>query len=277
MTTIGYQNIEDVLLSLQDPNTWWAVSNVPWVSSPKINAGVSVYNVEADWTWIAWWSTNVSWSSSDYNIVAWSSWYIYMPDWTNLTVSSGNTGNMSSMTYIYYDMETSSVATTTSASASVWENKILLCVAKPTSSGKDAEFQAFGTWYQSTFITADNIAANTITGNEIAANTITANEMDVNRLSAISADLWTVTAWDISWTTITAWSTSSWAVKLYPYSSTRWKIDFYYSWSVVATMRWNSAPSLWGVLYIQWDYVYTSGRMFCGGKLRIPVWSNLYG
>jgi hypothetical protein len=54
----------------------------------------------------------------------------------------------------------------------------LLCVASPTTSGKDAEFQAFGTNKQSTFITADNIAANTITGNEIAANTITASEIE---------------------------------------------------------------------------------------------------
>jgi hypothetical protein len=48
----------------------------------------------------------------------------------------------------------------------------LLCVASPTTSGKDAEFQAFGTNKQSTFITADNIAAHTITGNEIYANSI---------------------------------------------------------------------------------------------------------
>jgi hypothetical protein len=53
----------------------------------------------------------------------------------------------------------------------------LLCVASPTSSGKDAEFQAFGTNKQSTFITADNIAANTITGNEIQANSIDTGEL----------------------------------------------------------------------------------------------------
>jgi hypothetical protein len=41
---------------------------------------------------------------------------------------------MFSTTYIYYDRETNSVKTTTSAAASVGENKILLCVASPTTS-----------------------------------------------------------------------------------------------------------------------------------------------
>lgn len=282
MTTIWYQDIEDVLLNIADPNTWWAISEVPWVSSPKINAWVSVYNVEWWGTWIAWWSTDVSWSATDYNTVSWSSGNIYLPDWTSLAISSGNTGNMSSTTYIYYDRDLWWVYTTTTASASVGENKILLCVASPTSSGKDAEFQAFGNGDQSTFIHADNIAANTITWNEIAANTITASELDVSYLSAISANLWTITAWDISWTTIVAWSASSNGVKLYPYSSSQWRIEFYYSWSVVWGMRWNYISWLWGVLYIIWGsswsgYIVLAWNTVMQGKLRIPVWIDLYG
>ena len=95
--------------------------------------------------------------------VDWTSGSIYLPDWTELTVTSGNTWNMSSMTYIYYDQSDNTVKTTTSASSSVWEKKILLCVAWPTTSWKDAEFQAFWTNAQSTFIYADNIASNSIT------------------------------------------------------------------------------------------------------------------
>lgn len=285
MATIWYENIEDILLNLADPNTWAAVYEVPWVSSPKINAWVSVYNVEAD-GWIAWWSTDISWSASDYNTVAWSSGNVYLPDGTALAVSSWNTGEMSATTYIYYDSELWGVYTTTSASSSVGKDKILLCVASPTSSWKKAEFQAFWTDDQSTFIYASNIAANTITANEIASNTITssqieagsinASRLNVSQLSAISANLGTITAWDISGTTVTAWNTSSWAVKLYPYSSTRWRIDFYYNGSVVGYIRWANASGVWNVLYITWDYVYTSWRMYCGGKLRIPVWNNLY-
>lgn len=277
MKTIWYDSIEDVLLNISDPNTWGAISEVPWVSSPKINAGVSVYNVEAEWgSWIAWWSTNVSWSASDRDTVTRWSWSIYLPDWTALSVSSWSTGNMSATTYIYYDMELGSVATTTSASSSVGENKILICVARPvSSSSKKAEFQAFGTDAQSTFITADNIAANTITGNEIQANSISANELSVSQLSAISANLWTITAWDISGTTITAWSTSSWWVKLYPYSSSAWRIEFYYSGDMVWYLQWLSA-GVWGAVVMDWDYFYLDTDILCAGKLRIPVWTDLY-
>jgi hypothetical protein len=276
MKTIDYDSITDVLLNISDPNTWAVVSQVPWVSAPKINAGVSVYNVEADgWSGIAWWSTNVSWSASDYNTVAWSSGSVYLPDWTSLTVTSGNTGNMSSMTYIYYDRSTNTVSTTTSANDSVWENKVLLCVAKPTSSWKDAEFQAFWTNAQSTFITADNIAANTITGNEIQANSITAWEIDVSQLSAISANLGTITAWDITWTTITAWSTSGRAVKLDPTGN---RIEFYYGGNLVwYIIGWGVNGHWWMILNA--DYVWMLGRDemdLYWAKLRIPVWTDLY-
>lgn len=286
MTTIGYNDIENVLLSLTDPNTWGAMTEVPWVSSPKINAWTSVYNIEWWGTGIAGWSTNVNWSASDYNTVAWWSGSIYLPDWTALTVSSWNTGNMSGTTYIYYDREDNTVKTTTSASTSVWENKILLCVASPTTSWKDAEFQAFWTDKQSTFITADNIAANTITGNEIAANTITASEiqsysitaskLDVDYLSAISANLWDITAGTITGTTITAGSTNSWAwIKLYP-SWTTWYLDFYYNWSYVGRIQWYYVSWVGNTLALTWTNIAFNGKAFCLNTLRIPVWTDKY-
>lgn len=274
MKTIGFEDISDVILNVSDPNTWGIISQVPWVSSPKINAGVSVYNVEAD-GWIAWWSTNVSWSASDYDTVSWGSGSVYLPDWTSLSVTSWNTGNMSYVTYIYYDKTTNTVKTTTSAQSSVWEDKILLCVAKPTSYWKDAEFQAFGTNAQSTFITADNIAANSITGNEIQANSITAWEIDVSQLSAISANLGTITAWTITWTTITAWSTSWTWIRLNPSTQS---IQLYYWWSKVWEITWWSVDGHWAIL-INADYAgMTWGDVFdlYGGKLRLPVWTNLY-
>lgn len=272
MTTIWYQDITDILLNIADPNTWGVVSEVPGVSTPKINAWVSVYNVEADWG-IAWWSTDITWSASDYNTVGWTSGNIYLPDWKNLAITSGNTGNMSWTTYIYYDSDLWSVQTTTSASASVGKNKILLCVASPTSSWKDAEFQAFGTNAQSTFITADNIAANTITGNEIAANSITSWKIDVDYLSAISADLGSIQAWDITWTTIIAWSTSGTAVKLNP---TKNRIEFYYGWNQVGTMVGQYVSWLWNAVVLSWSYVWIWSNVMIIGKLKIPVWTNLY-
>jgi len=66
----------------------------------------------------------------------------------------------------------------------------LLCVAQNNADTSAlAKFQAFGTLGLGVFITADNIAANTITANEIASNTITATQMNVSQLSAISADM----------------------------------------------------------------------------------------
>lgn len=307
MTTIGYNSIDNVLLNISDPNTWGAITEVPWVSAPKINAWTSIYNESwGDWQGIAGWSTDVNWSSSDYNTVAWWSGSIYLPDGTALSVTSWNTGNMSTTTYIYYDREDDTVKSTTTASASVWEKKILLCVANPTSSWKSAEFQAFWTDKQSTFITADNIAANTITGNEIAANTITATEIQswaittakidawavtatkitVTNLWEIDNDLWTITAWNITGTTITAGSTSSSAIKLYPYSSTQWRIDFYYSWSVIGYMYWDYVSAAgWGLIRIHGNNILLDGTTYMlnrdrldlsQAKLRIPVWTNLY-
>lgn len=296
MKNIWFEDIVDVMLNIADPNTWAAVSEVPGVSSPKINAGVSVYNVEEWWTGIAWWSTNVSWSASDNDTVAWSSWSIYLPDWTALAVSSWNTGNMSWTTYIYYDRETNTVASSTSASASVGENKILLCVASPVSwSGKKAEFQAFWTNDQSTFIYASNIAANTITGNEIAANTITAAEIDAGaittskidawavtaskitvwQLSDIDSDLWSITAGSITWTTITAWSTSGTWIRLNPSSQS---IQIYYWWTKVWEISWWSVDGYSAVRFDA-DHVGMIGRDtfdLKNAKLRIPVWTNLY-
>ena len=305
MKSIWFEDIMDVMLNIADPNTWWAISSVPWVSSPKINAGVSIYNVEADGEWIAWWSTNISWSSTDYNTVAWGSGDICLPDWTTLSVISWNTGDMSGMTYIYYDRDLWGVYTTNSAQSSVWANKILLCVASPTTSWKDAEFQAFWTNAQSTFITADNIAANTITWNEIYANSITSSEIAtwaitsnkiavkavwtdelddwavtadkiyVTELSAINADLWSITAWDITGTTITAGSTSGTAVRLNPNNN---RIEFYHNWSMVWYMLgwsvdWN------GAILLDANFVWMTGRDIFDlnwAKLRIPVWTNLY-
>ena len=285
MTTIWYNDIENVLISLTDPNTWGATYEVPWVSSPKINGSTSIYNVEASGTGIAGWSTSVSWWASDHNTVNWWNGSIYLPDWTELTVTAWNTGNMSTTTYIYYDREDDTVKTTTSASSSVWEKKILLCVASPTTTWKNAEFQAFWTNKQSVFIRADNIAANTITANEIASNTITASEiqsysitaskLDVDYLSAISADLGSITAWDITGTTITAWSTSSAGIKLYP-SWTTWYLDFYYGWSRVARLQWQYVSWVGNTMGISWSNIALDWDVYCLGKLKIPVWTDLY-
>lgn len=299
MEVVDYEYIEEVstleaLRNLASDTTNWYSQELPWVNTFLINAAAQAYNFPEWWKWIAWWSTNVSWSSSSYNSISWSSWKIFLPDWTEISISSWS-ASLSATTYIYVDQQDWSVYYTTSAADSVGENKILLCVASPTASWKSCAFQAFGNGDQSTFITASNIAANTITGNEIQANTITATQIqswaitsskidawavtaskiDVSQLSAISADLWSITAWDITGTTITAGSTSWTAIVLNPNQN---RIDFYYGWSYVGYMAWASVDGNSAIL-LNADYVGMVGRDtldLYNAKLRIPVGSNLY-
>ena len=302
MATIGYQNIEDVILSLQDPNTWWAISSVPWVSSPKINWATSVYNVEAEWwEWVAWWNTDVQWTAWTWSI-SWSSWNLNLPNWTQVPISSGST-SVSTYTYIYVDTTTWTVNTTTSALNAVWENKIMLCVAFPNS-WKNVTYKAFGSPYQNSLTTGSDIASWTITtgliqagaittnliatdavtANEIASNSIsathikswavTAGKIDVNQLSAISANLWSITAWDITGTTITAGNANWTKVVLNP--SSAGEIDFYYNWNFAWDIIWWNVD--WNrAIRVDADYFWmNSWTMVAWGKLRIPVWNNLY-
>lgn len=301
MSTIGYQNIEDVILSLQDPTTWWAISNVPWVSSPKINWATSIYNVEAEWwLWIAWWSTDAKWTAWVWSI-SWTSGSISLPDWNQISISSGS-ATVTAPTYIYVDMEDWTVYSTTHSYEAVWENKIMICAAFPNTN-KNVTFKAFGCADQSSLttwadiatwtivasniaswtITASQIASWTITANEIASNTITASEIaswavtaskiSVSELSAIVAKLWDVYVWDKNYN----------AIRIYPYSSDTWRIDFYYNWSVIWHMRWQYNSNIWAwAVTIDWTYinlawqVWNFDKVFFGWKLRIPVWTNLY-
>ena len=303
MTTIWYNDIENVLISLTDPNTWGATYEVPWVSSPKINGSTSIYNVEWwDGQWIAGWSTDVSWTPWNWTI-SWSSWSISLPDWTSISISSGSQ-SITASTYLYVDTTTGTVYATTHSYEAVWENKIMICAAFPNS-WKYVTFKAFWCADQSSLtkwgniaswtITANNIASWTITANEIASGTITANEIasntitaseiaswaitsskiNVNRLSAISADLWDVTAWTITGTTITAWDTDWSAIVLNPSGN---RIDIYYWWYVVWQIYWWS-NDWYDWIVLNADSVIMTGRDrmdLNNAKLRIPVGSDLY-
>ena len=299
MEVVDYEYIEEVstleaLRNLASDTTNWYAQDLPWVNTFLINAAAQAYNFPEGAKWIAWWSTNVSWSSSAYNSISWSSWKIFLPDWTEIDITAGS-ASLSATTYIYVDQQDWSVYYTTSAADSVGENKILLCVASPTASWKSCAFQAFGNGDQSTFITASNIAANTITGNEIQANSITSTEIhswaittskldawavtaskiDVSQLSAISANLWTITAWDITGTTVTAGSTSGTAIKLNPDNK---RIEFYYWWTMVGYIAGWSVDWNGGIL-IDASFAGMTGRDtfdLYNAKLRIPVWNNLY-
>jgi hypothetical protein len=164
----------------------------------------------------AGWTTSCVFSATDYNTVAWTSGQVRTAKGTTYSISSGNTGNMSSATYIYLDINTSTTVLqkTTTASNAVGAGKILIAVAKNVSSPKKAEFQSFGNIGVGTLITADNIAANTITANELTSNSVTAAKIDVSQLSAISANIGSVTSGTITGALIQTSSSSNAGIKM---------------------------------------------------------------
>lgn len=196
MEVVDYENIEDVALSVSEG--WYSGdSTVPWLNSPKIDASTSVNNIPVSEAILEWtlnvvrWRTNtVNFSAVNENTVDWSAGTLTMPDGTIYNIAAGSTWIMTAITYIYLDVNVSetTLQLTTNSGTCVWEDKLLVCVAKNQTAPKYAVFQNFGTNTQDVFITADNIAA----------NSITANEMQVNSLSALSADMWTLTSGTIT-------------------------------------------------------------------------------
>lgn len=145
------------------------------------------------------WNHTMVFSATDHDTVAWTTGSLRLQNGSAYVILSGDTGNITALTYIYLDADVSltTLQTTTTASAAVGHNKILVAVAQNVASGKKAEFQVFGGSGSvgiSKLILADNIAANTITANEIFSNTITSNQITGTTLSAIRANLGTITA-----------------------------------------------------------------------------------
>lgn len=202
MKVVDYHNIEDVLLNLANEwKTWANASDIPGINVPKIDWKTSIYNmpdidVESD---LVWWDTNIVWNADTYRKVSWTAGTIYLQDWTTFVINSWDTGNISVITYIYADIDTANpvLITTTIPQDAVGAGKLLLCVAKPVTNTKGkAIFQPFWTVGGEVFITADNIAANTITANEIASNTITASQIAS----------WTITTSRLSFVPVLPWS-----------------------------------------------------------------------
>lgn len=241
MEVVDYENIEDVALSVSEGWYSWD-STVPWVNSPSIDASTSVVNLpESDvileWTLnvVRWRTNTVNFSSVNENTVDWSAGQLTMPDGTIYNIAAGSTWIMTAITYIYLDVNVSetTLQLTTNSGTCVWEDKLLVCVAKNQTAPKYAVFQNFGTNTQDVFITADNIAA----------NSITANEMQVNSLSALSANMWTLTSGTI--TLNSAGHIKSWQTNY----NTGTGFFMWVSWWVTKFSLWNP----WGN-YIAFDW-----------------------
>lgn len=143
------------------------------------------------------WQQDMTFSATDYRVVAWTSGTITLLDGTTYSITGANTGNMSALTYIYLDIATSTtlLQTTTTAANAVGSGKILIAVAEDNSdTAKYATYQVFGgAGGIKPIITADNIVSNAITANEILANTITASQIAASTITAteISTGLYT--------------------------------------------------------------------------------------
>ena len=164
------------------------------------------------------WSHNISFSSVDNNTVDWGEGTITLSDATAYSIVGGTTGNIAAITYIYLDTAVSATVlqTTTTASTSVGDNKILIAVAENVADvAKFAKYQVFGgQGLGGTYVGVDNLGANIVTANEILANTITANEVAANTLTGaqiltmdlttktLTADTGSVGGWALSATTL---------------------------------------------------------------------------
>jgi len=153
------------------------------------------------------WQHDMTFSSTDFDTLAWSSGTIYLLDGTTYSITAGNTGNIIAITYIYLDTAVSitTLQTTTTSSTAIGSGKIMIAVAQKTVSGKDILFQVFGgnaLGGSGKLLTASNIAANTITANEIYANTITASEIKAGTITATEINTSTITTLNLTAGTI---------------------------------------------------------------------------
>lgn len=137
-------------------------------------------------------SHDLVFSVTDADTIAWAAGTITFSNGRTFSISSGNTGNMVALTYIYLDpnVSTTVLQTTTTAATAAGANKRIIGTAQNQTT--TASFIPFGPGQP--LIDGDNIGALSIVAGNIAASTITAGKMNVSQLSAISADLGTVTA-----------------------------------------------------------------------------------
>ena len=181
----GSINIGDTWTDTNDDNTLYRWDWSDWID---VNSTVVI-----PWTLDTRWFTNsLAFSSTWYSNITWWWGTLSFANWTSYTISSwSNTNTTTSPIYIYLDTDISSTVlqATTTPSLAVWSNKCLVCVKKTNSaSTKNAQFQVMWGSDSWVFITADNIAANTISASEIVANTI-----DTWQLEATAIDGMTIT------------------------------------------------------------------------------------
>ena len=155
---------------------------------------------------------DIDFSSVDSNTVQWSGGNIVTGNGQTFAVSSGNTGNMSSKTYIYFDKGSPTVLQhTTSSGGAVDANRVLIAVAE--NSTNNALFQVFGgkgglkvgnTNLEDELIDNSKLVDEAVTGPKIAASAVTAVKINAGAVTAGKIAAGAITADNIAAESITA-------------------------------------------------------------------------
>lgn len=120
-------------------------------------------------------SHDIVFSVTDSDTVAWTAGTVVMSNGRTFSISSGNTGNMAALTYIYLDTAISSTVlqTTTTYSTAIGANKMLIGVANAGTT--TASFIPYGPG--SALINGDLIGALSIVSANVAASAITTTKI----------------------------------------------------------------------------------------------------
>lgn len=188
-------------------NAWWGATTLGASTAKILDTGAasfssmtitggSVATVALNKA-VQGWSSDIVFSSASATQVNWSSGHIIMQDTTVYTISSGNTGTMATLTYIFLDLNVSTTVlqTTATYSSATGDGRVLIATAQNNATG--ASVIPLG-GSQPIINGTSQITANSIIGGNIAASTITASNLTVSQLSAISANLGSITAGSIN-------------------------------------------------------------------------------
>ncbi|MDY7078009.1 MAG: hypothetical protein SXV54_13925 [Chloroflexota bacterium] len=161
------------------------------------------------------WTHDIVFYAPDNDTVMWGLGTITLADGTTYNIVNGSTGNISEITYIFLDLDTSTAVlqTTTDSSVAVGSKKILLAWAKDEEVGTEASFFVFGGSGQNFLVDTANIAGEAITTSKILARTILAGDIAVNTITAGEIAVGTITTNEIAANTIEAGNIAAGAIE----------------------------------------------------------------
>lgn len=77
---------------------------------------------------------DITWTATDEDTCSWSSGTLELANGESISINSGDTGNITDTTYIYYN-GSSTLATTTTNSNAIGDTKLLMAIVEKSSSG----------------------------------------------------------------------------------------------------------------------------------------------